>query len=239
MAPPRGKFRTVAGDLRRAVHRAYAERWSVAGIAPGALTTLVAVDDAWLEAPHPRDPRWTIAYRLGLQDGALAVSELRVLPTESLEGRREPGQWAADVLGTAAPFPRGGVTARLLRAIQLGADRRHAIARMRHLAEHDAAFFPFPKSDALSALMATRRRTRRAKLEDLAVARVAQAYASAAKTTHRPNVEIAKKFGVSPTRVRDLVREARIRSLLTPASSTQVGGALTDKAITLLRRRRR
>lgn len=241
--------RVLVGAVRRWVQASYARRHQVEPRHTAGPWTEVETDDAWVEMRHPDDARWTIAARFGWQAGALGITEVRIVPTEEAGRERQAGQWAADVLGTKAPFPAGGVTATLLRRLRPGELRRAGWQTFHRIAQEDADFFPrglFAKvkgevpDDLLGRLSAkTRRAGRRQRLDDLTLARVAAAHVQACAQSHRPAVEVGQRFGWKPDRVRDLIRHARRRGLLTPATTTKVGGELTPQALALLDATRR
>ncbi len=72
------------------------------------------------------------------------------------------------------------------------------------------------------------------------IALIAAHYVAACdRGSHRPNVDVAahpklRRLKLTPTKVRDAVREARRRELLTKAATTRPGGRLTPKAERLL-----
>ena len=82
----------------------------------------VIAGHVWMEVPIDRD--WRAASRLVVKNGDLVVGEVRVFPRETRRGRA-PGRWSADVLGTRAPVPGAGLTARLLHRVRLGEHLTH------------------------------------------------------------------------------------------------------------------
>jgi transposase len=74
--------------------------------------------------------------------------------------------------------------------------------------------------------------------DDRFYAEVAAAYAEAvAAGNNRPIDTIADALGRSRNTVKDVIREARARGLLTETTHGRAGGRLTAKAKKLLRRR--
>jgi hypothetical protein len=88
----------------------------------------VVVRETWLEVPI--EEAWLAAYRVVEQEGLPAVAELRIFPAEP-DAARPPGEWSAQALGEKAPVPRGGLTTRRLRTVQIA---KH-LALIRELTE--------------------------------------------------------------------------------------------------------
>jgi hypothetical protein len=189
--------------------------------------TLVSVTDAWLEAPLA--PGWTVAYRLVVQGLAVVVGEVRVFPHEPGRGAA-PGLWTAEVLGARATAPPGGLTARLLRRLTIGAHYRVAAAAFQQLARD-----PVMGDDALARVGLTglpRRppgptRPGRPRGLGLRAARLARAYVElVARGSVRPVAELAPRMRLTPSQVRDALRDARERGYLTSPGQGKRGGSL-------------
>ncbi|MGE3273852.1 MAG: hypothetical protein AB7O67_01985 [Vicinamibacterales bacterium] len=75
--------------------------------------------DVWVEVELGEG--WRAAYRIVPSSpfGEPAIGELRVFPSEGHAPTRPPGEWSAELLGTRARCPRGGVTAKVLKSIRL------------------------------------------------------------------------------------------------------------------------
>jgi hypothetical protein len=176
----------------------------------------------------PLGKRWTAAYRLTVQDGAVVVGEVRIFPQEP-PGRALPGQWSAEVLGIRARVPWGGITGRLVR-VKVTEHLRVADQVLRQ--SDDWLRHPL-------ALDAARRRAQpglgRPRKPDLWYARAAGRYAAALRGgSTRPVVDVAAQLGLTVARARDAIHQARARGLLTPGTRGRRGGALTRKALGLL-----
>ena len=76
--------------------------------------------DIWFE--EPLGTEWVVAYRMVLQeqDTRVIVGAIRIFPAAA---PREPdsGRWVAEVLGSRAPVPAGGIKARTLCRVRLRA----------------------------------------------------------------------------------------------------------------------
>jgi hypothetical protein len=170
--------------------------------------TLVGVDEERLELPVA--PGWVATYRYGHDgSGRRVIRELRVAP----EGAR---------------VPEGGVTARLLRQV--------------------STVPPLPPAPG----PAQPRRGRRRRPAERAPARPGRRgrpdafYALLALRytvllwggSRRPIADLARSLGNGwgPTYVRDIIRTARQRGMLSPGHPGRPGGAITPEARDLLNR---
>jgi transposase-like protein len=54
------------------------------------------------------------------------------------------------------------------------------------------------------------------------------------RSTKRPVADLAERYGLKASQVRDVIHEARVRGLLTESRRGQASGQLTDEAIELL-----
>jgi hypothetical protein len=205
---------------------------------------VVRTDNIWLE--EPLGAAWVVAYRLSAQQGMPVVAELRVFPAESDRPRGQVGEWSATVLGSRARVPSGGVTARLLRAIRVGAHHRAAGQTFRMLRRALAQSIPealetqvlsdaFDRHALAGPPMPGRRGVPQA---PVIYAALAATYATAIQTGHAaPARLVAERHGLDRARARKALYRARALGLLTKASQGQRGGVLTPKAKRLLRSR--
>lgn len=224
--------------------------------------------DFWLERPLATN--WVAAYRFTAQEGQPVISELRIFPALvatdrtiapdemlSSDTARPPGRWRAEVAGALAPAPRGGLRARVVHGLRLGAALRHAhadLAALRRSAPNlFAAAVPAPAdnpdapdidagayarfSPAAARAALTPRGAGRKGHGILFFTQRAKEYVARLEAgDSRPAVTIARRLGLTPAGVRDMIFRARKRGLLTPAfAQGQRGGALTPKAIAILR----
>jgi hypothetical protein len=213
------------------------------------MVVLLVADDTWVEVALDR--RWTAAYRIGLQHGALVVTELRIFPTE--QSRHRPvGGWSADVVGARAKAPRGGITATgVLANIRIRQLLQSAARMLRKLDEEDRQVMPVPAGSTLDGRPRGERRglladlprnpsagTRRPRISDSLLQRVAEAYRLAGeKDLGRVNVLVAERLFPGDRRgaqrVRDLVWLARQRGFLPKtkrgvASIERLAGCVLD-----------
>ena len=171
---------------------------------------IIEVKEDWIEADL--DPRWVAAFRVIRDDRGLPVfGEVRVFP----QGKRPTtwrGRWSAEVTGSSAQAPRGGITARLLRRIQTGPSEA-LLAKASRLFARDAQrekgpLPPYLKDGAAPLLIAAGERVRRhpptpgrgrRPEPDATYAKVADAYVTAFREHRRaPILDTAKRFQMSP-----------------------------------------
>jgi len=203
------------------------------------------VERVWLEVPITED--WTSAARLAVQNGQLVVAELRIFPNEP--GRQLPGLWSAELLGARARVPPGGLTSRMLRRVRLTEHPKHTRAvlasgvnvRRAGADVHVSAATLLANPVLGRALPGLNepggrpRPERRSGRPDRFYARLAADYARLIERGgRRPVVELARRHEVKPPRMRDMIREARERGLLTFFTQGRPGGALTPRARVLL-----
>lgn len=207
-----------------------------------ARTSLVHVGEArvlqtWIEVPVGA---WIVAYRLANDHGTPVVGELRMFPAE--RGRPGPGDWSGELLGPEAPVPRGGITARVLRRVRVRAyltTMSEVVRRFRTTAPDIAPKFGWavapPPTDEVRAVSGRGRKGR----PDTFYAEVARGYVAAVERgSYRPVADLARRRRDSITKVRDMIRRARARGLLTLEGPGKRGGVLTERAERLLQRRR-
>jgi hypothetical protein len=214
-----------------------------------------ASDELWYEA---KVGEWVAAWRLLPQGGRVVFGELRLFPDEP---RRKAGRWSAERLGDRAQVPGGGVTVKELRrlVLEIGEHRRQALSEvsrwvrkeMRREKPLGAPFRPeglFARHGVTQAFVdqtrgevsafATHLQPKRMRRDDRFYAEVAAAYAEAVAAGNNRAIDtIADALGRSRNTVKDVIREARARGLLTETTHGRAGGRLTAKAKKLLRRR--
>lgn len=199
------------------------------------------VEEAWLEVPLPGG-EWVAAYRLMPEEGRHVVGELRVFPNEP--GRPRLGRWSAERLGIHAPIPRGGLGARLLRNVKVSDDLSYFV---RHKAAGPGFAARLVKqgfTDLDVGHQGHQPGGRRGH-SNLFYARIAARYVALlergeAKPVHALQRELEEEENnpLSQATVRDLIRRARARGLLTTTTRGRPGGQLTQKAVALLQQRR-
>jgi hypothetical protein len=205
--------------------------------------TYAVVNSMWLETPL--GPGWMSAARLLVQRGQVVVGELRIFPNEAIGAPKRPaGQWSAELLGDAAAVPAGGLSVKVVRRMRLGDYRRltrQILDRLRDTyrtaqAREAAGLGPV----GASSLRARPRRERPGGRPDRFYARLAAAYQrETERGNRRPVATLAKRHGVQPPRMRDMIREARERGLLDYSRQGRAGGVLTPRAQAVLKRQRR
>jgi hypothetical protein len=241
------QLRTRTRTVDRAYALALAPYVRVRGLPPLKLETPAAVErvegrtvrradvrvpEYWTELPIPADRRWVAAARLLVSRGAVVIGEVRVFPAEPHAERRQ-GEWSAAVLGVRALCPPGGVVARLLRAVPLGAFTRAAVEFERLLRERfgDEAFLPRGRFGALGLESPRQGPRRRHRAADTVVLGVARAYADAIeRKSRRALEEAAAACHLAYRHARDLVGVARARGYLTATKQGRGGGELTPTA---------
>jgi transposase-like protein len=211
-----------------------------------------ATDELWYEAEVGD---WIAAWRLLPQGGRVVFGELRLLPNEP---RRKAGRWSGD----RARVPGGGITVRELRrlVLEIGEHRRQARSGVanritKELRRERPLLYPFgpeglferhgvtgPFVDetggVVSGVFAMHLPPKRMRRDDRFYAEMAAAYAEAvAAGNNRPIDTIADALGRSRNTVKDVIREARARGLLSETTHGRAGGRLTAKAKRLLRQR--
>lgn len=211
------------------------------------------VKDVWLEVPLEEAEGWLAAYRLVPVKGRPVVAEVRLFPNERRPRRRstdrwseEPGEWSAAKLGCKAAAPVRGVSSKALRAVRPS----------KHMEEFWSLIVPRWKEEigdeAFTELgfhgafdEPQNRRPGRAGYGDFFYAQWAERYAYAAGQTRKP-IQLLVQQSPRPAGrtfediyIRDLIRDARKRNLLTKASPGVAGGELTAKARRILREGRK
>ena len=173
------------------------------------------------------DTDWTASFRLDWTGMEYVVGELRVVHK----------------LGTPTAWDDRGLTARQIRRLHF----EPALAEGRSLVEQRIAE-SFPSGEAgwreyvknLGAAMAANRRGKSAKprrhgtWSDLDLARLAAEYVAAVGRSRKPVQELADEWNYAESRIKQLMREARHRGLLTETARRRAGGQLTERARELL-----
>ena len=181
-----------------------------------------SVLDIWFEAPL--DDGWVVAYRLGLQGERVVVSEVRIFPAAP---PREPdsGRWTADVLGSRAPTPAGGLKARTLRSVRLRAFERELSAILKA--------YRLPRFRTPEQPPAGGKRGRKVNLRRYARIAILYAERYEAASAH-PTADLVKHLHLTPATARAAVAKARRLGLLTETERGQRGGRATARAIEIL-----
>jgi hypothetical protein len=211
-----------------------------------------ATDELWYEAEVGE---WVAAWRLLPQGGRVVFGELRLLPNEP---RRKAGRWSAD----RARVPGGGITVKELRrlVVEIGEHRRQAQSGVsnwitKELRRERPLLYPFgpqglferhgvtgafvdETGGVVSGVVAMHLAPKRMRRDNRFYAEMAAAYAQAVEAgNNRPIDTIADALDRSRNTVKDVIREARARGLLTETTHGRAGGRLTAKAKRLLRQR--
>ena len=221
----------------------------------------LVVQNYWTERPLGDD--WTVAYRYTVQNGQPVISELRIFPAEGplnfagqprragawgidLKRFGGPGHWWAELLGSMASAPPGGLTASLVdKGLHMGTDARltrQELVRLRRAAPQLFAAEGWEPFTAVSARAALAGRRPGRKGHGLAFfAQLAKEYAERLDAGDpQPNVTIANRRGKTPGWVRDKIFRTRERGLLSPPPAPgKRGGALTPKAEAILKQAER
>lgn len=200
----------------------------------------------WLTIDLEEAPGWTVAYRLIPITGRPVVVEVRLFPTETkrLHGVTA-GEWSAEVLGSEARVPEGGVPWEAVRALAPSkhvSDTWEPIVRRMRQAFGDELFTDQGFEEGFER--APRRRPGRAGWPDAYYAEWSDRYVGIAKASRRPILELWREEQSTgrPTSyefVRDTIDECRRRGLLTRPGSGRSGGDLTPKCRQILVREER
>ena len=209
------------------------------------------VRELWIEDAIDGGP-WMLAARVMPDaNGNPIIGELRVFPKESRRPTDRPGQWSAQARGIAAPVPRGGLPATILRRrIRLSDYESHVRRAFGPLAEllrdpfRLASDHPdHPVAEMLTNLIGAGFVLRpstpsqpgavgRRPVPDIEYAQLARDYVAAGKN---PIAELAQKWKKSPIWITSRVARARRRGFLTKASTQgKAEGQLTAKAEAIL-----
>jgi hypothetical protein len=188
------------------------------------LTTDVSTRQAWVE--HGLPGGWLARARVVTQGSRVVVAELHIRPAG---GTTPPGGITWDVsrsapLGRFGPFVQA-TASRVAGAGGLSRGIALAFLRMGGL----------PRVDAIVERPRPRRPTGR---DDTYYARLAAEYLGLLGTespSRRPLRDLAARHGEPLSRMRDRVREARERGLLTFSTPGVRGGELTPRARALLK----
>jgi hypothetical protein len=180
-------------------------------------------DGRWIEV---RAGAWVVRYLFAWRQGRAVVAELCVTPSPR---RRRARTWG-DLVES---LPKEGITTAVLRNVRLDEARRifAAEARAMHTRSDD-----WLASEGRTLRREAARNPRRGGRSDEFYARIARLYV--AEVEHgepAPLTALGRRLGRSTTYVREALREARNRELLTPPpAGRRAGGTLTRKAETLL-----
>jgi hypothetical protein len=182
---------------------------------------------AEVEVPF-RDDWFVYGYFVESETGGPMLAEIRVFPAQVKDekGRGLPiGRWSGHP--SAVDHLESGLTARLLRTVsirQLESKLQDELSRQ----DPDEPLLGPMARGARKALLPER--TGRAGREDSYYAQWAAHYVEQIRGGNtKPIATLAKRFNLKESQVRDLVRRARERELLTAGSQGRPGGELTDK----------
>ena len=218
------------------VHKAY----------PDEVVGVVQVEDLWLEALLD-DVRWTVAYRIVIQEGRAVVAEVRVFPTEDVNGR-EPGHWSGEWRGRKATVPTGGLTTRSLRSIRLGHDV-HSLSKfvaqikkkpkLRWLLDPERGWFGAVGVTVQLAVERPRAAISgrgRPAIPHPDLAELAAAYADIVMSgSRKPIRDLAARRSETVSRIRSRIHMARRLGFLDPGTQGNAGGQLMAAARRLLK----
>lgn len=186
----------------------------------------VLMQDVWYE--QALGSEWTVAYRLHLQNGGtrLVVGEVRIFPSA---GPREPfsGKWLADVLGSDAPVPAGGLPARTVKQVTMRGFVPH-LERLFRAVRLPLSFAP---------VMSQRpsRRGRPAKPEAFYGAVAVTYERFYLEGCSRPTSELARTMHLTSGAARRAVAEARRRGFLSSTERGRPGGRASAEARRLMK----
>jgi len=182
---------------------------------------------------------WMVATWLEMQDGRRVVAELRICPvplppvTGTTRKGRHPGERPVD-----APVPAGGITARLLRTVRLGASAEPVTADYRRWIKRNFGADALERLDAHTGRPAQKPRKKRPRTRragDGFYARLARDYVELSKRGVRaPTTTLAKLRGERIEKVRSHIHLARKNGFLTETKQGKAGGALTPVALAVL-----
>ena len=197
------------------------------------------VTQPWIEVPL--DDHWISAARLTVQGGQVVVAEVRLFPNEP--DRQRPGIWSGELLGPAAPVPPGGLSVGTVRKVRISDYRRWTRRILEQLhtqygatgAALGVAELGLPPE---AQSMARPRAARPGTLPDTFYARLAAEYVRLTERgSRRPIAELAARHRVKAAQMRDRIREARERGLLSFGTQGRPGGVLTARAEQMLGKR--
>jgi hypothetical protein len=184
---------------------------------PGVVAVLVAHRDFPL-----------LGFRLDLS----AVGDLVGFAVRPLVEVEEGPVTSYDVDAVAYPDDAPAITSRRVRELPVGALHLAAQAAARQAGRLLGATVDAP--DWPAVFRAERRPGRRGR-PDVFYAGLSAEYVGLLDTT-RPVATMAERRGISASQVRNLLAEARRRDLLTHPGQGRARGALTDRAVALLRK---
>ncbi len=195
--------------------------------------------DGYVRVRIPLDDNWLAVYELGERDGEPVIGEVRVLPLpKSRKAERElKAALSERPITYQAEKPSRPLTARTLRRLSPGLALELARETLLELPGKYLVGFHGIRPEALTAPRRPGRRGR----SDRFWAEIAVLYVEAlSRGSRRPIADVAGRLSAqgepySQSRVRDVVREARVRGLLTPAEGRgRAGGQLTERAKSIL-----
>jgi hypothetical protein len=220
------------------------------------IPSIVAIrtPEVWTRIPHPANHAWSVAFRVVVQGIQPVVAEIRIFPTEA--DTTEIDTWSANLLGAKAKAPAGGITARLIKATRTGEAvrglgdvakeiqwwRKTVLEGSLNSTIHGNS--PDPQRSIIEVLdvlsdVFPQERPRREKRHrgkpDLFYARLASEYTTLLNAGQRhPIAVIVERQKLERSKVRDMIRQARKRGLLSFDRPGYPGGQLTNYALKLL-----
>lgn len=194
-----------------------------------------SVDDApWWEQVIG-DGKWIVAARLVDQGGAPVFAEIRVFPNTELGPtgfKRASGEWSE----LEADVPPGGVKQRgILREIRLDVLARNTAEHMRRIADAkgeqaEGIRNVLTRSGARLEWAERRHPQGRPPLEEAELAKAAAWYLAKARDGQpAPVRRAAKALNIAETTLRERLKRARRRGILSPAQRGVAGGDLTAR----------
>jgi hypothetical protein len=182
---------------------------------------------------------WMAATWLELQDGRRVVAQLTICPAPgsakagTTRDGRHKGERPPD-----APVPAGGITARLLRTVKLGASAEPVIADYRRWIKKSFGADALQRLDAHTGRPARRRRKKRPRTRravDGFYAELAHQYVQLLEHGERaPTTTLARIRGERIEKVRSHIHLARKNGFLTETKPGKAGGVLTPLALAVL-----
>jgi hypothetical protein len=189
----------------------------------------ISVNEIWFE--ERLGSEWVVALRLVLQQERVVVGECRVFPSAPPRERCS-GRWIAEVLGTDAPVPAGGLRSRMLRRVTLTG----FLHRLHELVEMGPEVWPWPLAATTSTTPGAKR-GRKAVYSRAFYAKAAVIYEAAYHRGLRPTRDVSRLLHLSQGQARGVVERARKMGLLEQTERGVASGRATQEAHTLAKQR--